>query len=319
MPLKKKKNTSQLFVSKTKRKDDNVGYGKYTTRQFKWVAKYDPDYFKQIKELYYKKYDYTKRMLYDRMYDKHFKNIDLFVDKRQEIVDIFLLNRRQGKNVVRLKESMTHQYKGISLQFLNECAEEAKAIIKKEFEIEKDFLVDIHILRYEELFDKAITPDTSRIPVQYQNSFIAESYINALDVLAQKERSLGIHSKTFKVQINNFLQQRKDNSKKTINFDVLSFKEQVELLNLIEATRISDIAPQQGLSVSATVIETSQKPTVQQTIEAPVRNITDVTDVIAEEREKEMIKKGSTLFDIQNKIQNNLRKQVEEALKKKKK
>lgn len=317
MPLKKK-DTTRLFVPKTKRKNDNVEYGKYSTRQFKWVVKYDPDYFKQIKKLYYEKYDYTKRMLYDRMYDKHFKNAELFLDKKQEIVDIFLLNRRQGKNVVRLKESMTHQYKGISLQFLNECADEAKAIIKKEFEIEKDFLVDIHILRYEELFDKAINPDIERIPIQYRNSFLSESYINALDILAQKEKSLGIHSKTFKLQINNYLQQKKFQAKKTINFDILSFKEQVELLNLIEATKVSDLAPQKTIQTS-TIVSTKEKLVIETKIEAPIRNIGKTTDIIAEDEEEKIVKKGKTLSEIQNSIHENLRKQVEDALKKKKK
>jgi len=206
----RKKEHKRLYVHSQK-ENAKVGFGKYATRTFFWVAKNDLDYFRQIKTLYYSKYNVLKKKSYDSTFKRYCLIQDIYLNRKNEIIELCLSYRRSGTVLLDLKLILKEKYPEITEALIQDCIFETKNILKKEFEIEKDFLVDIHNLRYEELFEKACNPNLGRIPPQYHNSIKAESYLNAIDILSQKEKSLGIHSKNFKIQINNYLQlkQRK--------------------------------------------------------------------------------------------------------------
>ncbi len=185
----KKREFKRVYVDEAK-KDQSVGYGKFANRSLVWVVKNEPEYFKKIKDLYYDKYNSFKKKKYDHLLKKHFKNEEKHRNKKQEIIDFCIVDKKKGENETVTKEKLKQIYKDISETLFSECWLEAKDTIKKEFEIERDFLVDIHVLRYEELFLKACEPDLSKVPPQFHNSVLAESYYNAIEILAQKEKDL---------------------------------------------------------------------------------------------------------------------------------
>lgn len=311
-----KKKIKRLYLPKPK-KNNKVEFGKYASRSFDWVYKNDLEYFKEIKNLYYKKYSIAKRLIYDKFVQKQAAIPSLlYYDQKQDIVDFIITNRKQGTHFSVIKDIVRSFYINISDLLLNECCEDAKNILKKEFEIEKDFLVDLHILRYEELFEAACNPDLDRVPIQYRDSIMAENYLNAVDILTQKEKALGLHTKTFKIQINNFLQSKQQKIAKSINVDKLSFRDQLNLLEIIESTKVSDV-------IISPIIASSQKESMVQNkietqIEAPIRQAKQ-TDVVAENTNTQLGQQGKSLIDIKNTIRENLKKQVEEAFKKQKK
>ena len=312
MGLKKDKDEKIILRSKGPKK---VGYGKYANRTFYWLAKNHPDDFKQLKELYYNKYDYATRLNYDATWNRYFVNANLYRDMKDEIVDIFVTNKRGERlRIEQVKEKLKEAYPNISIALLNECELESKEVVRKQYDLERDFLVDVHCLRYEELYDKALNPDLSSTPPEFRKMVLAESYLNALETLVQKEKLLGIHTKMFKVHIQTYLLHKKQKQAEKLNFDRLTLTEKTDLLKLIEMTRTSNVVHspliQSEVTVTEAVIEVQQKTL----IEAPIR-LSKETDVRAEEEVKIIQTQGKSIYEVQQTMRESIKKEVEEAIK----
>lgn len=315
---KQRRQEKPLYVGKKENGGKVIGYGKYATKKLGWVAKNDIEYFKKIKELYYSKFDFVTKHLYDRLYKKFLKNEDLYLDKKQEIVSSIIEQKKfDNKNFYLIKPILQERYKGISLALIEQCIIEAKATLSKEFEIEREFIVDIHTLRYEELYATSLDPDLSNVPLMFHDSALTESYSTAIDILFQKERALGLHSKMFKVQINNYLQTKNKKSNNGLNFNSLTLDEQITLLQLVEDSRVSDVIYRPIIKNESDNIKVNKVEVIQQ-IEAPIRAAKQ-TDVIGDESKAIVKQQGKSLIDIKETMRENLKKQVEEAFKKQKK
>lgn len=294
-----------------------VGYGKYADTPFYKLVKNDPQYFKQIKKLYYDKYDFATKHYYDALVKKYFKDFDLYQDKKDEIISIFIHNAKTDRlKTAVLKEQLKEKYPGVAPALLNECELAAPKIIQQQYDHERDYLVDIHCLRYEDLYQKTLDVDLTKVPPEFRNSVLAESYVNAMETLIQKEKLLGYHHKTFKIQISNYLQQKKQKQSKKVNLDALSLNEQIELLSLINKAKSENIV-QQSI-VSSITVEPVVRKQDRLLIEAPIKESQE-TDVYAEDEIKQVKSQGKSLIDIQLTMKENVKKQLEEALKNMKK
>ncbi len=89
------------------------------------------------------------------------------------------------------------------------------------------------------------------------------------------------------------------------------------MLKLIELTKKDDTIYTPVIQ-STTVEEVVKQSTEVLQIEAPIRQSTQ-TDVKADEQKVEDKNQGKSLFEVQNTMRENLKKQVEEAMKKNKK
>ena len=321
-------------------KDKRVGYGKYATKLLIWLAKNNKEYFRDIKVLYYPKYNTVKKKYYDSLYVKYIANVQsLQLSKRKRYgkgylaaekrtcLNIFLSNERKSiRNAfISSKKAIKEVYPHISDGILVEYHNEAKSILKREFEIERELLIDLHILRYEELFDKAMNPDLTQIHPKYHDMIMTESLSAAADLLSQKEKILGMHTAGFKVQVNNFLQQKKKKRFEIINIELMSFEDQVEMLKIIESIKIDTIInrPIQDADVQeAQVIKTDKL-----LIEAPIQKakhtdkLQSKRDAFEEQERNDLVprKSGKTLLDVQFSMQSLVQKQLEDAMKKNKK
>jgi hypothetical protein len=303
------------------RKEIKVRLGKHAKVPFSVLFKLNPTDYKNIKEQFYHKYTYEEKRAYDFYLKKclKVKSQEVRIKDKSKVMSFIVEKRRKGLNQNDIFAAIKAEHPLIPPLQYNALYSEAKDILRKEFEIEKDFLVDIHVLRYEELFAQAIDPDVSKVPLAYRNSVLAESYSTALEILQQKERALGIHTKTFKLEISNYLQENQKKKNKAVsNFQVLSLNERIELLKLLQSTKVEETILR---PISSSEDENEKSTTAEvivKEIEAPIR-LSVQTDIKKDEGLVEESKRGKGLEDVQESIRLSIQRQVEEAMKKKKK
>lgn len=295
-----------------------VGYGIFSDKTMLWLVKNDPEEFKSIKRSFYKKYDFLQKHEYDRIYEKYFNSVNKYADKRQEIVNLFIEARKIGITYTQARYNIAPLYKGILSTFLDECIQESKDFISKQFEIEKDYLIDLHVLRYEEMYRNFIEPDLTKISPAYHKITKANSLLQAVETLVQKERLLGLHSKNFKIRVSESHKQIENKKQKTYDLSYLHLSEQIELLSLINKTKVSDIVVAKSEEVDQNQHNNvAVKIDKKDVIEAPIRLATQ-TDIIKENEKNTIEISGRSLHDVQTSMKEAVKKQLEAALNKNK-
>jgi hypothetical protein len=121
----------------------------------------------------------------------------------------------------------------------------ANAQIKEEAKLERDSLIQVHVKRYEKIFRDNFNKtedDFAQMPVHIRRYMLIDSLMIAMDALIAKEKVLGLHTKQFRVQLNNFFK------KKIIaqyNFNNQNFEDLVRLKQLLEKMKTDDVPQQQ--------------------------------------------------------------------------
>lgn len=83
--------------------------------------------------------------------------------------------------------------------------------IKERAKEEREILVNTHVKRYEEMFDENIskTLDSHKhLRMHIRRYALIDNYVIAMDALVAKERVLGLHTRQFRMQMNNFFKKR---------------------------------------------------------------------------------------------------------------
>jgi hypothetical protein len=84
-------------------------------------------------------------------------------------------------------------------------------IIKRNSIEERETLINTHVKRYEKMFDEHFSKtenDFAHLPPKYRKFMLIDSLIIAMDALIAKEKVLGLHSRQFRVQLNNFFKKK---------------------------------------------------------------------------------------------------------------
>jgi hypothetical protein len=118
----------------------------------------------------------------------------------------------------------------------------ANAQIKEEAKLERDSLILVHTKRYEELFNNHFNKTIGsfvHLQPNIAKFMLVDSYIIAMDALIAKEKVLGLHTKRFRLQLNNFFKKKIVSQ---YNFSQQEFKDLVRLNELLLKMR-SDEAP----------------------------------------------------------------------------
>ena len=311
---KKSDKPTKLFVGKEKR-NLTVEFGKYKEKSLIWVAKNDLDFFKQIENLYYKKYSISKKNHYDKLKDRFvIKDISvdpLYQERVQEAVS--LLKQKNSSESVR--ENLQKKYR-LNIVQSGLIVTDANNLIRKDFEIEKSFLLDIHMIRYEEIYDDNINPDLSRVQPSYQKAVLCEHRLTAMDTLFQKEKLLGIHTKNFKQKINS----NKVSFKKDIEFDItkLRFNERMELLSLLNKAKPEEQLVRGVVANNDPLNTSDSKKENIIIIDNPIQQ-SKQTDMIGEAESLKLKSTGKNLFEVQEVMKKTLEEKVKELFEKKNK
>lgn len=129
-------------------------------------------------------------------------------------------------------------------RFVTDILRKASAIVKKGYKLELKKAHGMHIARYNAIMNDLLTREYTMNPnapwlVRKQE---IEDLTFALATLKQKEELLGMHRKAFRVIINNQLNLKVQRNvlNDDVDFNVLEFSEQVELMELIHKCRSLD-------------------------------------------------------------------------------
>ncbi len=301
-----KSNRKPKLLEKKVRVRHLVEFGKYKSKTLSWVAKNDYIFFQQIEKLYYPKYDLLKKQFYDRLKKQFSENNGLwtppsFHTKVEEAVK--LLKERQ--TFIQLFSHFQTKY-SYNESIIRQILSDANLLINREFELEKEFLLDIHLLRYEEIFDDEMNPNVYHIQPGYRKAIISEHYQNAMEALFQKEKLLGIHTRGFK----NALAKKQtllDKRDRDFDFNKISFNEQVELFGLFKKAKseIQLINP----VLNTPKEDVSIKIEADVVVESPIKQAKQ-TDEIGEKEKNTIQKTGKTLIEVQMLIQQTLQEKI---------
>lgn len=162
----------------------------------------------------------------------------LTAQKREELNDAIIEMYRKGDNVKDVEKYL------ISLGREKQMRHDiyyANDKIKQQSIQERESLINTHVKRYEKLFEENFEKtidDFSHVPPEMRKYMLIDSLVIAMDALVAKEKVMGLHSKTFRVQLNNFYK------KKIIaqyNFDKQNFEDLVRLKELLAKMKTTDL------------------------------------------------------------------------------
>lgn len=295
----------------------NVGFGKFKDKLLVDLAKEDLESFKQIKELYYDKYDSTKQKYYKSLEKKYIveKGLTNTAPDQALIVDeaVFLMKQRWVGNQIRTLFS--EKYNLDRLQ-INSIMSDANTLIRREFESEKSLLLDLHLLRYEEIYLENISIDLEEVPAGYRKALKCEHTITAMETLFQKERLLGVHTKTFKIKANESVLQNK-----TVEFDItiLNSNERLEILGLLNKAKAVEVYNKPFVTNNNPLNIDIKANKVEVVItDAPIKASTQ-TDTIGDEQSTLSQDSGKSFLEVKESLSNSLADKVKELFEKKKK
>lgn len=206
----------------------------------------------------------------------------------------------------------------------------------------REFVFKEHMGRYERIYRKALE-ETQNLDPKRDWHIITGKYISAMKALRMREDLLGLHNKDLVIEISEdeALMKAKPTTKGRLPFrtDLLSLEEMIELVALLKAAKISEEDGVRKLIVkkyAPNLINQIPEPITDQAVdtiyeEMPAKVVDQLqTIVVSDERDKvaEQIKiidktgglkpTGENFDSVKSKINANLLKQFELALKGKK-
>lgn len=177
-------------------------------------------------------------------------------------------------------------------------------------------MIGLHVARYETMYkENLITSDIDKLslPEEMKKVMRVDRYTLAMDNVRAKEKVLGMHTKRFKVEVNNYFDQQKDKEKDRYDFSLLTLDQMLEFRAMIKKIRqdeneVTIIRPKKEK-----VEEITQDVEYEEVPTSPLRQVKEVNELAEKEVEEE---KNKTLDDVKKEIGSSLKEQLLEELKK---
>jgi hypothetical protein len=194
-------------------------------------------------------------------------------------------------------------------RFIHNAVVVASGLIRRNYEIQQEEVVGLHIKRYNEEITRLLNIKLDRIPPQKRLAVKVEAYMNCLDTLHQKEKLLGMHTKDFKIIINNEETTIVREKKPKLDISKLTLAEKIELNALLEKSRKSD-----DDEVCSVILK---KDVVGETIDIEAEVIVEKSNIDRmENREPQKAiddkSQGQALMSLEDKLRETLRKRAQE-------
>lgn len=202
---------------------------------------------------------------------------------------------------------------GLSSNYVGGIIANANKHIIETFKEEKQYLIGLHLSRYDALYEKHIGLAAAKIGPKFRWKRV-DHYLLAMEALLSKEKLLGLHSRKYNIQLNNYMSQ--DTSRRgqdnSYNFEKLSIEELVELDTLIKKSKVlkqdedfneDDILNQSMNQVKKIIEEVDEViDEIEENDKSPLELVKHEDKHLAEiiHRKKNQ---GSNLSDVQKKIQ----------------
>lgn len=233
--------------------------------------------------------------------------IQLYKDgyRRTEILDIYI-------------------EKGYSSDYITAVLDKAGQKITADFESEKSYLIGLHIKRYDENYNSHMANAEMLIGPKMKWKRV-DHYVLAMNSLVAKETLLGLHTKKYNIQLNNFMNKdRGDLALQGYGFENLTTEELIELLALMKVARVEEDGMQEIELFNESMMQASKAiEEIEEVIEdieheeiSPLSSVTHTDDYhekIVEKRERQ----GNTIDTVEEKIRDSNKSAFELMLKKK--
>lgn len=220
---------------------------------------------------------------------------------------------RQGLSDQVIETTITHVGK-ISREVAEKTVLQAKQIIKEEYSKDREFSVSLHIERYNKEIQRLFNIDVSDYNKYKAIEVKNYAFFNLLDVLTQKEKILGLHSKLVQIKINNTNTVKVTEKKKSFDLSLLTLEEKIDFYSLIQKVRRTE-------EEMISLVKRNRINEVPVTEDIPHEEVIEKTNISQIEQRLpkiELIKEPDTILSLKEKLMETLAKKAEEASKKSK-
>lgn len=293
--------------------------GKHKGKQIRWVKKNDFQYLKDINKgkvkikLTQKIKDFIEKMCKDKI-----ETPSIVID---EVIQLYKDgNKRADIFNALVERKYTPDYSNFILN-------SASGKIIQGFEEDKSYLIGLHLKRYDSTHDKHMASAASLIGFKLKYKRI-EHYILAMDSLIAKERLLGLHSKKYNIQLNNFINGERTQTTDTgYNFDALTTEELVELSQLMAETKVINQEGQEINLFNDAIIQAGKitqdivekiEDIEHEEVESPLSKVSH-KDIFGSKLKEQKKKTGNTIDTVEDKIRQSNKTAFELILNKQKK
>jgi len=293
--------------------------GKYKGKQIKWVQKHDYPYLRDVNKGKIKiKLTQTIKDFLHKLCDS---KITTTSQVSNDVIKMYKEGYKRSDIITVLEE------RGYTSDYAATLIMNANTQIVQEFEENKDYLIGLHLRRYDSTHDKHISAAAGLIGFKHKYKRI-EHYILAMDALIAKERLLGLHTKKYNIQLNNFVNRDKvEADGEGYNFDKLTTKELIELIELMTATKlVKDDGPEielfndaliQTAELVQDVVEETEDIDHEEIEESPLAKVSH-NDVFGNKIREQRRKSGNTIDTVEKKIRDSNRTAFEIIMEKQK-
>lgn len=151
------------------------------------------------------------------------------------VVDMF----KKGLSDDEIKHHLMLE-KGMSIHSAIGYMSTGRAILRNDFIKDRETTIGLHLRRYDKDIQNLISiqPRTSNFAKATEIKTLA--YLQLIELMGQKEKLLGFHSKSFNIKINNEVNVKVIQKPSRYDLSQLSFDEKIELMNLLHKAKILD-------------------------------------------------------------------------------
>jgi hypothetical protein len=232
-----------------------------------------------------------------------------------------LLQRGYMTTAIAHHITLRREAKGLSPHAESKLAEiisRAQLRLRLEYARDRRDIVSLHTARYNRQIRALINIDEQLDTESEKYIFKKTKALHLLmDTLFQKEKLLGIHQRNFRIQINNDVNlTRRDKSIiSTLDLGKLSFTEQLELLDLLEKTKIS---AEEKMGIQEELTDEYLDPNedieeVEVVTEEEEPNVNKINLISSKQDDREL-GPANSLMDIEQKMKQALQKRVKQEL-----
>lgn len=295
--------------------------GKHKGKEIQWVKKNDLSYLKGIvkKKIRIKLSPKIKDFITKLVEENTERASSAVID---EVIEIYREGGKRGEIF-----DMLVQQRGYTTDYSNFILDGASNKIKQTFEEEKSYLIGLHLKRYDSSHDKHMANAETLIGPKKKWKRI-EQYVLAMDSLIAKERLLGLHSKKYNIQLNNFINRDASVSTESgYNFEALTTEELVELSQLMAEAKLTGGDGQeielfneemlQTGTIIQDIIEEAEEVEYEE-VESPLAKVKH-SDIFGDKKQEKKKKQGNTIDLVEEKIRKSNKTAFELIMEKQKK
>lgn len=192
-------------------------------------------------------------------------------------------------------------------------------IITEEFATQRLSLIGSHSKRYESIYTRNVNFNPNqrrynRLPDFIKKQMHCDHLMIAMQALLAKEKLFGMHSKTYKVQVNNFYKEQEKRNKPKIGFKSLTLAELIELKEIVQSIKVQDntmprtdtfIRPSfedEIYNLSKMNLQVNMEEAQYEILQSPLKQIEE-TNRLKEQYDEETKEAPKILEDLHEKIQ----------------